>query len=255
MSEAPAFAAHAEAEPIASLDLSMFGLNDAFNVVLQRSQVLFDLPRPGELIRAFTAGEPGPLREAVAARPETILRRGLASLYHEFLALRRDLDRLAPKQLADIGCGYAFFDLFVGQESEAQMVLIDLERNDATHFGFEAEGAAYSDLSVARAFLEANGIEPGRISTLNPERDDVSGLRGLDLVMSLLSCGFHYPLSTYGTFFRESVRRGGIILVDLRAQEAGRQIMELARIGAVRILSRDGPALRVAARRSLRGFP
>ena len=261
MSDAPPFAAHADAEPIASLDLSMFGLGDACNVVLQRSQVLFDLPRSGDLIRAHAAGDPGPLRDAVAARLETILRRGLASLYAEYLALREDLLARAPRRVADIGCGYAFFDLFLGQETDAQLVLIDLESRPpeaeagTKPFGFAEAHAAYSDLSVARAFLEANGVEPGRVSTLNPERDDVMGLRGVDLAMSLLSCGFHYPLSTYDAFWKRSVREGGTILVDLRAAEAGPQILSLARLGAVRAVSRDGPALRVAARRMRRGLP
>ncbi len=145
-----------------------------------------------------------------------------------------------PRRIANIGCGYAFWDLFAARTYGSELVLIDLEQNDERHFGFADQGAAYSSLSVARKFLENNGIAPDRITTMNPAVADAQSSENVDLAVSFLSCGFHYPVDSYYSYFAEKVSEGGSIILDLRVSTAREQSARLGTLGTVQqLLSRN----------------
>lgn len=224
--------AKAAAHPgIAELDLSMFGHEDLVNLILQRSEVMYDIPRAGRVIRAWNAGDDGPIDAVVSDKGIEIARRAAAVIHAEYTALRPVVEKVAPRTIADIGCGYAFFDLFAARDHDAAVTLIDLERNEHRHFGFRKTVAAYSSLDRARSLLEANGIAAKRIVTLNPGRDDPLSAPPADLAVSFLSCGFHYPVDIYLDFFRAVVRPTGTIILDLRLATAEAQIDALAPLG------------------------
>lgn len=218
---------------IADLDLSVFAPADLVNLILQRSEVMFDIPRSGRIIRAWNAGDDGPINAVMAEKGPEIARRAAAIIHAEYQALRPVLDDIGPRAIADIGCGYAFFDLFVSRDYGCDVMLIDLETNTRRHFGFRNERAAYSSLSMARALLVANGIPDDRITTINPGSDDVLSAPPVDLAVSFLSCGFHYPVDIYLDFFRKVVTPDGNILLDLRTTTAGAQLAALVPFGTV----------------------
>ncbi|WP_246831378.1 SAM-dependent methyltransferase [Pseudotabrizicola formosa] len=238
-------AQEAKAPAIRALDLSMFAAQDLVNLILQRSEVLFDMPRSGQVIRAWNAGDEGPIRACVERCGDAIARRAAGVIHAEYRRLAPLLLANPPTRVADIGCGYALFDLFLARDTAASLVLIDIEQNTRRHFGYAEEGAAYANLSVARALLEANGIAAGRIETVNPERADLGALAPVDLAVSFLSCGFHYPASTYATYFQNSVVPGGTILLDLRAATATAQLAGLEGMGTVRDLPAPPKARRI----------
>jgi SAM-dependent methyltransferase len=225
-----------ESSVIAALDLSMFSNKDILNTVLQRSEVLYDLDRPGVLIRQWTNGAPGALEAEVNARGQLLLKRAISVLYLEYLALRPTLKNISPTRLADIGCGYGFIDLFIAKEFGCDVTLIDLESNDRSHFGFQAEAAAYTSLDTAKKFLVHNGVPNDKISTLNPAKDDPGEIKNIDLALSLLSCGFHYPVSTYADFWENGVTDTGSIILDLRNAKTETQLSEMIHVGSVRAL-------------------
>ena len=224
---------------IKALDLGAFKASDLSNIILQRSEVLYDLPKAGAVIRAWENGDAGPMQTEIARLGGEIARRAAAVIWLEFDAMRPLLETCAPTRIADIGCGYAFFDLFAARAFGAKVLLIDLESNERRHFGFQAEGAAYSSLAVARTCLEANGIAAEDITVLNPESEDVLSSGASDLVVSFLSCGFHYPLTPYLPFLDHCLSPGGHAIFDLRAAKADGMQAELEALGAVRVL--DGP--------------
>ncbi|MFS4580647.1 hypothetical protein [Phaeobacter sp. C3_T13_0] len=221
---------------IDTLDLSMFSDKDMLNTVLQRSEVLFDLERPGVPVRQWSNGNPEALKAEVAARGPLLLKRAIAVLYLEYLALKPTIDKIAPRRVADIGCGYGFIDLFIAKDYKSAITLIDLEDNGTTHFGFKAEGAAYSSLKTAKAFLVGNGVPDSEVKTINPSQDDPNKLCDIDLALSLLSCGFHYPASTYAAFWDQSLAENGSIILDLRMVQAEGQLSDMIQVGAVRAL-------------------
>ncbi|MEM9845452.1 MAG: class I SAM-dependent methyltransferase, partial [Pseudomonadota bacterium] len=222
---------------------------DLVNIILQRSEVLFDRPKYGQVIRSWTNGDSGPIEAEVDRLGTEIVRRAAAVIRAEYLALRPLLQELAPARLADIGCGYGFFDLFAAQDLNADLVLIDLESNEHRHFGFGDAGAAYSSLARARDFLVSNGVANARIETLNPTLSVPEEIPPVDLAVSFLSCGFHYPVDSYLPFLDKALKPGGAAIFDLRGHSARAQAKLLKRFGTLTDLDAPNKARRVLLRK------
>ena len=241
-----AAAAHPDVQ---ALDLSVFDRQDLVNLVLQRSEVLFDLPKSGRIIKAWAAGDDAPMLGAVDQLGLEIARRTAGVIHAEYQTMAAVLREFAPKRIADIGCGYGLFDLFAARDLRCEVVLIDLEDNGKRHFGFQPEGAAYSNLATARRLLESNGIAASAIRTVNPEKEDVTTAGPVDMAWSYLACGFHFPVSLYIPFFARAVRPGGAVIVDLRRSSEGAQMQELSRLGTLTDLPTQPKARRVLLRK------
>lgn len=239
------------ADPVvAGLDIGCLDRGDMANLILQRSEVMFDRPRAGQVIRAWGSGDLAPMEAEIDRLGDTVARRAAGVIHAEYRALAPLIRELAPKRVADIGCGYAFFDLFVARDLQADVVLIDLESNENRHFGFQAEGAAYSSLARAREMLMANGVAAAQITTLNPRDTAPESIAAVDLVVSFLSCGFHYPVDLYLPFLDTALAPGGAAIFDLRDQTATAQAAALAQFGSVTDLASPPKARRVLLRKA-----
>lgn len=241
----PAMTAQAHNIDAAKLDYSMFDDQDYLNFILQRSEILFDIPKSGRLINEWSNGSTMPLKSIVAEKGEVLAMRATRVIGEEFDHMRPVLDKIKTGSIADIGCGYALFDLFMAQTYGTAITLIDLEDNDHRHFGFNDEGSAYSNLSKAVDFLTRNGVKAGDITRLNPGNDDIMAIEPVDLAVSFLACGFHFPVDIYLPFFAQKVAPGGHIILDLRRATSGDQMEKLSTIGEVSVLSEAGKQLRV----------
>ena len=242
--------AAAEAPEVAGLDYSALGEDDVVNLIAQRSETIFDADNPGWVMKRWSAGDEGPIRDEVARRGDMIVRRAAGIIRAEYLELKPVLDELAPGSIADIGCGYALFDLFFAQDFPGQVVLIDLEESDARHFGYKETGAAYSSLAKAKALLVANGVSAKNVRVVNPDRDDLPK-RKVNLAVSFLSCGFHYPVDTYADYFRDGVTAKGAVILDVRRRRVPVARGVLEPLGAVDEIteSANGSAARLMLRK------
>ncbi|MDJ0626659.1 MAG: class I SAM-dependent methyltransferase [Rhodobacter sp.] len=227
------------------LDFSMFSRDDLVNLVLQRSQVLADMPLSGRLIRAWEKGDRAPLAAKADEMGREIAVRAARIIFGEFTELAGTLDRFAPERVADIGCGYAFFDLFAHRRFGCDLLLIDIEETDHRHFGFQKLGAGYTSLNTAREFLIANGVPAASIHLWNPDVEDPPITGRVDIAVSFLSCGFHFPIDMYVPFFRYGIRPGGGIILDLRAGKIRGALQQLKRLGTVSSLPGQEDARRV----------
>ncbi|MGX0978187.1 SAM-dependent methyltransferase [Roseovarius sp. MBR-51] len=242
--------AEAAEDRIAALDLSCFDRNDLVNLILQRSEVMFDRPKSGRVIKAWQQGNDAPIQAVVDDMGDTIARRAAGVIHAEYKAIKGLLQELNPKHIADIGCGYGFFDLFAAQDLTCTVLLIDIESNTHRHFGFNPEGAAYSSLSRARHLLTANGIAPEAIETLNPNETTPEPASAVDLAVSFLSCGFHYPVDLYLPFVDKVLRSGGVAIFDLRKNTAEEQARKLGVYGALSDMDSPPKSRRVLLRKS-----
>ena len=163
----------------------------------------------------------------------------------EFEALQPVFDRIQPRRIADIGCGYGFFDLFAHHRYGCELLLVDVERNEHRHFGFEQEGAAYTSLQTARNFLLANGVPADAVATWNPETEEPGAFDKVDLAVSFLACGYHFPVDMYLPFFRFGIAPGGAVILDLRARQFQENKRQLAKLGTVQVLSQGAGRKRV----------
>ncbi|KAB7614511.1 hypothetical protein F9L33_07675 [Amylibacter sp. SFDW26] len=221
---------------LSELDISVFSDEDAINFILQRSEVLSDIEFSGRIVRAWTNGNETPIRKTVSSMKEEVIKRAIGFIYLEYLKLKPLLLSLKNKKVCDIGCGYAIFDFFVAKELGSKVVLIDLENNDKRHFGYKNEGAAYTNLSVAKKFLVQNGIKANSIKTVNPNTDSLEAIKDVDIAVSFISCGFHYPWTEYEDFFKTSVSQEGSIILDVRNRLSDRIQNELSALGDVSVL-------------------
>lgn len=233
---------------ITSLDTTAFDDADTLNLILQRSEIIRDQPHFNRYIKSWTQGDSGPAIELIGKLgTDLLVRRAAAFIFLEYLELKPVFSGSPPRNVADIGCGYALFDLYLAQDFNCNLVLIDLEQNEHRHFGFETEGAAYSNLQVARRFLIANGMQDTAIQTLNPNDADLASIRDLDFAFSFISCGFHYPWQSYQTFFESAVRRGGSVILDIRRRKSANAQVEMEALGTVKVIEQaaNGSADRI----------
>lgn len=237
-------------QEITSLDLSCLNCNDYLNLILQRSEVMFDIPRSGRIIKAWNNNDSGPIDAVVDKLGAKIAQRAAAVIYEEYLALEELLKELEPKRLADIGCGYGFFDIFAAKATKAEIVLIDLEENEHRHFGFRDEGAAYSSLKVARQLLVANNVAPEHIACVNPRDTPPEDIEPVDLIVSFLSCGFHYPIDSYLPMIDKALKLGGAAIFDLRSKGGSQQVEKLAQFGTVTEIAKMAKHSRVLLQKS-----
>lgn len=96
------------------------------------------------------------------------------------------------RSIIDIGCGMAGIDVYLKRRyPHARLTLLD-GNGEKPVYGFSARCAPYGNRRAANALLAANGVRADRWL----EAGHAGELRA-DLVISLLSWGFHYPLSAY----------------------------------------------------------
>ncbi|KIC15037.1 methyltransferase [Leisingera sp. ANG-Vp] len=218
----------------ATLDFSMFSDQDVANILLQRSE----LASSDQVIKDWMDGDAEPLLKDARAQREHILHESIRVAGRECDFFLQSTDTIAPKRAADIGCGYAFASLLLHRRYGCSIVLIDIEESEGRHFGFQGEGAGYTSLETARAFLEQNGVPAEMITTVNPRTEDTAALGRFDLVVSLASCGFHYPVDTYQELFGNQISQGGGIVLDIRKGSGG--IPAMKRFGTVEVLAKHG---------------
>ena len=237
---------------VAELSFDAFAPQDLVNLIMQRSEIIHDQPRSGRIIRAWSSGNAAPALALVHERGVELARRAAAIILLEYLEIRHVIEKANPRSVADIGCGYAMFDLFLWKDHKCNLNLIDLETSEERHFGYDETGAAYSSLSVARAFLLENGVDKDDITCLNPRADDLDRIAPIDLAMSYISCGYHYPVQTYGHFFNDVVAKDGAIILDLRSRRLSEGLGFLEYFGEVSTLvdAASGSAKRVLVQKA-----
>lgn len=219
------------------IDISELTSADVANLALQRTVTLFHtgIPRLGAPSYLFWArfGNDWPLRLEARLRPRKIVAGALATIVADVEQISASLGTGPVARLCDIGCGYAFHDLLLSRVLDLTHIhLIDIEHTPERHHDFDRCGAGYSNLERARGLVMRNAA-PGRqplVSCLNPQRQAIDFSHDFDLVISLLSCGFHYPVDTYLKFFERCLAPGGRIVLDLRRSENHESLFDAFRI-------------------------
>ncbi|MDC0737867.1 class I SAM-dependent methyltransferase [Cognatishimia sp. SS12] len=219
------------------IDSSVFDDRDYLNIILQRSEVMHDVSKAGKLVKAWSEGDETGLLKVVSEKGSLLAERAFADISEEFEVILSSLNGWVPKSVADVGCGYGFFSLLCARAFNSNLFLIDVEENDHRHFGFSKEGAAYSSLQRAEQFLAKNGAGNVKVTSLNPLETDVCSAGDIDLAVSLLACGFHFPVDSYLEFFEENVVPGGRIILDIRQKKFESQVNTLAHLGHIEVIS------------------
>ena len=148
----------------------------------------------------------------------------------EYLSIVKFLPK-SCSTILDIGCGLAGIDIFLHrhyQDNSPVFYLLDktyTEKN--VYYGFKSKGAFYNSLKIAQKMLINNGLSLQNIQTLEANENNEINIDGkIDLIISLISWGFHYPVSIYLNRVYNILNNGGSIILDMRKGTDGIEILK-----------------------------
>jgi len=198
-------------------------------ILLQRTSYL------SSPTRALFRINPWVYKQAVAL--EAALRRSrVKRLFNEGIAAEyEEIEAWLPTSVGavlDIGCGVGGIDVLLyrryDSRPEIQFHMLDKTTTDKKlYYGFERQGAFYNSLAVTELVLFHNGIPKKNIHLLEATPDHrIPVPSGVDLVLSLLSWGFHYPVSVYMDQVRDILKPGGCLILDVRKGTGGEEVLK-----------------------------
>lgn len=146
-----------------------------------------------------------------------------------------------PKNILDIGCGVAGIDIMLNKHYTSKGIhpsfyLLDKTQvNPKVYYGFERQAAYYNSLEIAKELLVSNGVEKDLIHLQEVGEKKIFSDSKFDLVVSLISWGFHYPVSTYLDQVFDLLNVGGRLIIDVRKESDGEQLLE-SKFGSVEVI-------------------
>lgn len=153
----------------------------------------------------------------------------LTDMEREYLSIKEFLPDNCLRIL-DIGCGIAGIDIFLNQHylnRGVEFYLLDKsEVEDSIYYMYEKNGAFYNSLNTAKTTLVMNGVEKNNVHLVEAtEKNDIDIDNDVDLVLSLISWGFHYPVSVYLEKVHNILNEGGALILDIRKNTDGLDLL------------------------------
>jgi SAM-dependent methyltransferase len=130
----------------------------------------------------------------------------------------------APKTILDIGCGLAWESRHFNQQHGSMLYLLDGDYDDNAQDGRVQKQARYSKTVEDFAFyykLDFLRQQLDQLDTQNYQLIDCCRINlpddiKFDLITSWVSCGFHYPTSSYRDLIVKHSHPGTTVVMDLR---------------------------------------
>ncbi len=190
----------------------------------------------------------------------TILERNrqkeIAGLFYE--DIRKDYQQIAPflpdqvRSVVDVGSGLGGINIFLQDRYQDQRPffhLLDKNRIDrSVYYFYEETASAYCNFKATKNFLIDNGLPAAQIHLVDMNTASFPKEIKVDLVISFLSWGYHYPLETYLEQVLAILADDGSLVIDLRKDQSG--VVNLMKIfGSVQLIDETFRHVRVIAKR------
>jgi len=155
--------------------------------------------------------------------------------------------------IMDIGCGVAGIDVFLNKHYQGlapKFNLLDKTQTEpAVFYKFKTRAAFYNSLAVAKTMLMSNNIPENRVNLIEAtDNNDININSSVDLIISLISWGFHYPVETYLDRAYEVLNEGGTLIIDVRKGTNGLDLIK-NKFGKVDIIGSGEKYQRILARK------
>lgn len=128
-----------------------------------------------------------------------------------------------PKKIVDIGCGLAILDVFLYnfyKKDDITFYLFDRHKIDKEiHYAYTENPSFYNNLEYSKEICIDNGIKEQNIQIVKASKENLSELSNIDLVISTLAWGFHFPVSIYVKEVYDMISPNGICILDVRKDE------------------------------------
>lgn len=148
----------------------------------------------------------------------------IAKLYSE--EIRAYLEALSPhlpkqcETLLDIGCGIGGVDVFLNdhyKDSIKKTILLDRTELTRDYYtSFRETAAACNSLPTAKSILEINGVDSNSIHTVDVNTADFPVNERIDLCISSIAWGYHFPVETYLKQVRAISHENTVLVIDIR---------------------------------------
>jgi hypothetical protein len=155
------------------------------------------------------------------------------------------------KYIADIGSGLGGVHEFTTTHVTGlqKIFLIDKPESRQIYYGYRSIASSYNQLELSCAYLDWVGVESDMLSAIDVTKDPLPE-GPFDVVLAMLSWGYHFPVSTYLDFVTERISATGVLLMDVRRETDG--LEKLARKFTIRPIYEDERRVRVICSQAAR---
>jgi SAM-dependent methyltransferase len=142
--------------------------------------------------------------------------------------MENEIQRITPvlpekvDVVLDIGCGLGGIDVMLYRHYQGNVDLCLIDKTEVTgKITYRGGREFYNSMSVTHQFMVSNGVDPSRIIMQEATEDNrILFDRKFDIIISLISWGFHYPLDTYLLEVEQKLASPGILIIDTNASNA-----------------------------------
>jgi len=136
--------------------------------------------------------------------------------YKEFETFKKYLPN-SVENIMDIGCGLGIINIYLNEFFEKKPVFFLLDKNKVDRkitYGFSSNYESYNDLNETKNILLENNIDTSCMYLFDVEKQFVI-TKKMDLVISLKSMGYHYPINTYIELLRNCCTKDTVFIFDI----------------------------------------
>ena len=142
--------------------------------------------------------------------------------WDDYLSIQEYLPE-SINSVLDIGCGLGLLDVFLFKiHAKPTINLLDGTGDEGNNkFMYYDKCDIYNDMKMTIRMMECNGVDS--FSLYNPY---YNGKIESDVIISLYSWCFHYPVNTYLELVSKSLVKDGIMIVEVKRGNGDREILE-----------------------------
>ena len=136
----------------------------------------------------------------------------------------------APRNILDIGCGMAFESEMFQSKYNSNLYLLDGDFESSINatrdrkFGTADSMAFYTKIDSLKSSFDKRNLKYNFVDANNIQLPpDLK----FDLVYSNVSCGYHYPLSTYLELLKMHTTEDSILIFDINSSRINEQITNI----------------------------
>ncbi len=147
--------------------------------------------------------------------------------YEEYIARQfESIQRWIPDSVSsvlDIGCGLGGINIPLCHAfpSVKRIKLIDGDGTGERKMSYNLDTTAWMDRKIAVSFVRAN-VDSVIVSEYPPDKAYVPA----ELMISIKSCGHHYPVDVYIPLMKKSLYKTKRVILDIRRKTNGVETME-----------------------------
>jgi SAM-dependent methyltransferase len=181
-------------------------------------------------------------------------RSGYKDIRQEFIEnIEKEYELMKPylpdkaELILDIGCGVGGIDVYIYNHYDVpHMFLMDSELvSREPIYGFDRGVSYYNSFDATKALMMANDVYNFSLLNLDIRIDTI---KNIDLIISILSWGYHYPIDKYIKQVDTALSENGTLIIDIREGTDG--IREIKKyFPVVDIISNYNKSHRICVRR------